>query len=322
MAPVAYASKERHRNELKQQRWAAALGVAAIGLIGFGCSDLADGGENCADLDIVPCDVIGVGGGQAEPNPAWDCIGETPTYDNIPPPQAPGVAYIVPILDFANPLLGGPPGLKIEVCIISDLNCMGPLPVPITEPDPMRPFLHQISFPIAPAPFQGYLKLTAPGYMDTAYYFGGPMIGDPLNEMMPQAIIGDTISMPRISSINEFYAQLSPDVRDTSTGLLALRVFNCKRERAENVTLALTNGEASNWALINNLPAANRQDNGMTPIPTDTQGVAGFANMKPTTAIVEGVTPDGLTRFGNQSFTVRANQLTFGEIRTDYAYGR
>lgn len=301
------------------------------------CTELDPDLDDCNSLGMEPCSRGGSAGdtgnagsssnggssGAPATNASWDCVGAPlPQYDL---PELPGVAYIVPIVDFANPGMP-PPGLKIDVCLITDLNCGQPITSvlpPITTVDEGG-LVHQIRLPTSPVPFQGFLRLTATDYMQTEYYFGGPMIGDPLNPEMPQVIIGEPISMPRLAFIDTFFARLSPNPRDTNSGILALRVLNCDRQRSADVVLDLTNASAAPFTLINNLPA-NDSDNPELPLPTDRGGVAGFANIRAMnggfTAIVEGELPDG-RRFGNNAWTIRPNQLTLAELRTDYGYGR
>ena len=295
--------------------------VATCLVTAMGCTPLDAGSDDYCRLSpgADPCIEEVPDSGNVVVDPEWSCVGEIPDHGL---PELPAVAYVVPIVDFANPLIA--PQVDIEICIITDLNCTTPvtdglvaagLP-PISQPDPMRPYLHQITLPYE---FEGYLQLTATGYLTTNYYFGGPMIGDPRNPAMPQLVVGETLPMPRVTSIDEFFSLLSSEPRDTSTGLLALRVLNCERERSARVRLNLltTDSGAAGWTLINNQPATDTD-----PIETDSRGVSGFANIRaPITALVEGTLPDG-RRYGGNGWAVRPNQLTVGEVRTDYTYGR
>jgi hypothetical protein len=309
------------QNGVGKGKWACAFGFVGLSAA-LGCTELDLGSDDYCSLSLgtEPCINDGTGGTVNPLNPptAWGCLGDAPDYTM---PDIPGMAYVVPIQDFANPLIT-PPMLKIDVCIASDLNCTTPvtsaLP-PITRPDPAQP-VYRIQLPTEPVPFEGYLRLTADGYIQTEYYFSGPMVGNPLNPDMPQVVIGQPITIPRVSSINEFFTRITPGaVRDENAGILALRVLNCDAQRSPNITLEL-NTDGVPFALANNQPVGPDSD-GSVP-RTDTRGVAGFVNVPAGgTAIVEAVLPDG-RRFGRNGLAVRPNQLTAGEIRTDYAYGR
>lgn len=294
------------------------LGWLALAALIFGCQSLDEGAYSYADC---------VGEGACDPAAdtrpeQWRCLPpsmpEPPTF----PDQLPGVAYIVPIVDFANPPT--PPGnLTISVCQILDTECERPLTPPNcvmpacvpppTNPDPARPYIFQVSLPFG---FTGFLKMEAMGYLTTEYYFGGPMRGNPAGGDMPQVIIGQEIPMVRDSVVEGFYTQLNVEPVPR-TGLLALRTLDCNGARAEGVRVEMLNEEATGWTLISDLPQSDDQS-----IPTDERGVTGFANIPPRGVVVEGIAPMG-DRYGQAGFVVKENQLTIGEIRFDQAtYGK
>jgi hypothetical protein len=239
-----------------------------------------------------------------------------------PGTTSPGVGYIVPIVDFANPP-AAPPNMTIVACQSGDLNCRFPGMPPIQAPDPavlalfpeaVRPAVLQITLPTG---FDGYLRITAMGYVQTEYYFGGPLIGG--MDGGP-GLVGEAIPVPRDNTVSDIFGSLRRE-RDTSRGLIALRTLNCLGQRAPNVTLDLLNTDAIGWTLISNAPASPQGQNDAF-IPTDIRGVAGFANIIPGAAVVEGHSPAGVP-YGQANFAVRANQLTIGEIRLGQAvYGR
>jgi hypothetical protein len=323
-------SKGVSKHEMGVRPWALAAAVCLPAMLG--CTELDFEDDNCVSLEMEPCNAGGGGSagtpnsggsaGAAAPDPNWACIGEPPPVHDLP--AIPGVAYVVPIVDFANPAIV--PDVKIDVCVITDFNCMSPITSrlpPIIQADPeARPYLWQITLPSQPMPFEGYLRLTATGYLTTDYHFGGPMIGNAENPAMPNIIVGQVIGMPRIAFIDDFFRQLSPESRNMAAGLLALRVLNCKNERSAGVELDLTNDTALGWSIQNNVPV-NDKLNPTASFPTDAQGIAGFANIvAPTNAIVEAVIPGSDQRYGYHAWPVRANQLTLAELRTDYSYGR
>lgn len=246
-------------------------------------------------------------------NGPWGCLEKPEEPLPVPPVPPEDFAYIIGIVDFANPPTP-PPGLEIKVCQINDFNCDNPLPVSITEPDPERPFVHQI---ILPYMFDGYLRLTAPGYIQNEYYFLAPILG---SRDGGQVIVGDPIGMPRIDTMDYFFDQFGGAARNPDQGTVALRVFDCDetypRTRAEGVRLELLtdNPTAIGFTILNGLPAANNP-----PFETDSRGVAGFGNLRPVSTIIRGMV-DG-EEFSRAAVTVRPNQLTQADLRYNDTYG-
>jgi hypothetical protein len=152
------------------------------------------------------------------------------------------------------------------------------------------------------------------------------MVGGPNGE---NVVYGEGLGLPTEQTVDSLFNQFGKGVaRAEGTGLLALRVSDCRNQlpetqvsrmsggvaRATGVKLSLGNTEAPGWTLIGGTPASD-----ITPIATDSRGVAGFANVDPRGVIIEAIAPNG-TPYGRTAVNVRPNQLTQANIRPDYSY--
>lgn len=290
------------------------------------CSELDPLDDTCLDFDGMRCNPS-MQEPDAEPpaanNGPWDCLGMTQPRQP-PDPRPMGIAFVVPIVDFAT--LMPVPDLIIRVCRDNDFDCTQPLPIVPSMPNPATPFVYQLGLPFG---FEGYLRLTAPGYIQSEYYFLGPLVGGPNGEPV---VYGDGIGLPTNDTIDDFFAAFGQGaVREAGRGLIGLRVYDCRNElpeaqlartqnqlrRASGVRLELVNAEARAWTLVGGRPAAAAP--GSDPLPTDNRGVAGFFNIEPMALIVEAIAPNGES-YGRTNVTVRPDQLTQANIRPNYFF--
>lgn len=292
------------------------------------CTELDPLDDTCLNVDGQTCDPMQTRQVDSGSSPVvagpWDCLGST--RPRMPPIQRPpGVAFVVPIVDFANPPTP-PRDLRILVCQDNDFDCTQPLPIPDMQPEGAPAYVHQLNLPFG---FEGYLRLTATGYIQSEYYFLGPVIGGPNGE---QVIYGDGIGLPRNDTIDNFFDQFGQGAaRQAGTGLVGLRVYDCRNESAEaqqartvnqlrratGVRLELVNSEARAWTLVGGRPAAPAPGN--PSLSTDDRGVAGFFNIQPMALIVQAIAPNG-ERYGQTNVTVRPDQLTQANIRPNYSF--
>jgi hypothetical protein len=290
--------------------WLATLGVTTLCTAGaLGCTELDPGDDNCVLYDN--CSTGSVGGSLTDPgsmDPAWTCLAETPT---APAPIAtrPPITYVVPIVDFANPPTR-PDGLVITVCQLNDQECANPVPASVTAVPNQPPAVVAITVPYG---FEGYFRMTATAYVPTEYIWGGPMLGTPDGSTTVQGI---AIPMLRETTMDGLFNDLLR-TRDTTAGVLAIRTIGCDGKSAADVDVKMDEpARGFGYTLINNTPVASDP-----PSPTDSRGVAGYANVSPGTASLRGYVDD--TNIGRTAFRVRANYLTVGEVRNDAGfYGR
>lgn len=318
----------------------------------------------CTELDPETDNCISVGTSNCEPPPVPDSGDEDPLFWCLPdgepefvPPETPSpfVNYVVAIIDanVPNPNVQLP-NLQIRACLDMDFNCSAPLPS-IVLPVPGAPAaLTSILVP-RNANVTMHLRLTADGYVESHYYFGGPMIGAPEpigsveNFTVPEALApalmaatgmtipagtvipvptvrGENLAMVRDSQIESFFQTIAQgEPRDTMAGIIALRMIDCNGDRAPGVSLdpRASIGDGFGFVLPqNNVPArTDVRDIAGPTVPGDGGG-AGFANVPRGGYLPVGVLEGGRTYGGLISFNVQPNVLTNGEVRPSYAYGR
>jgi hypothetical protein len=290
----------------------------------LGCTNLENGSDTYRSK-LVP----GAGGSSGSggttsqggsagnvPDPRWVCLDSPPAA--TPMPKAPTVAYIAPIVDYANPpnalttMTAAIAGLNVLVCSTTDYQCLHPIssagldggPMLVVA-DPMRPFIYKIDLPFNADVF---LRVNGPDYLQLEYYFGGPIIG---NQKGDPQIVGDAIPPLTISAVNDFLSRGGkPSPHDIKKGILAARTVDCNAQRAEGITVRRTGSDPGSFAYTLQANVPLFEDN----YPTDGRGVAGWANLEPGTFNVEGVLSDGRS-YGNVLVQIRANQITLIDIR-------
>ena len=307
-----------------------AIACAAV-LTNAACAKLDDTSTICSEdvdcrlrIPIVP----GPDGGDDGPDPTttpWGCL----TVPRVPPAAPPAVVFAMAVVDFNNPTdQAAIPELNVAVCQAMDFTCENPLnrpgsPVQVQMDIPDRPApLFAVGLPTA---IPLYLRMTAPGFLQTEYYFLNELVLNlegPGTAEMPPTVLGDTTTLPRDSKFDEFFQQVagSSTARDPMAGIVALRTFDCQGNRAAGVTLDIlsaTDGNEFSWVFSTGYPVRGTV--------TNRDGVAGFANLKPTlgaTIEIDGIAPDGTTRFGRVTLNVRPSGLSFAEVRPIGAYKR
>ena len=247
-------------------------GAAAATL---GCSDLASGSDRLQD----PL--------QDSRVPGWECLdGPAPTLPTGDPPQY--VAFVAPILDFANPP-NGVPDLSVSVCQIMDAECpptkvvgkaIGPTAfMTVLQGAAVTVPLYTI---VVPYRVEAYLRLTAPGYLRQEYYFGGPLIGTPGGDVMKlpdgtsaAVLQGLPLNLVKESDADYFASQLGVK-READQGIIAVRTVGCSGLPSAGVTLRLDPAEGLPFSYLSGFALASSDP----PRPTDENGLAGFANIE------------------------------------------
>jgi hypothetical protein len=242
-----------------------------------GCSDRK------LDMDdeiLVPEDT-----GVLEQPSRWDCPLQSIPEDEAVPDQ---VHYVVPIVDALRPD-STPPELEIQACLVLDGFCDEPVPSEVTKTDLTRPDLVRITLPYG---FDGYLRLTAPGYATTMYYLGLPLIGNgleqpPLPEFIDtltegmRSVPGRPIEMLRSNTLAQIHSDLGVPP-DPSVGTLMVRAVDCYGVLGDGVRFAL-DGTVIPWVMRNGL--ITRSDG---VLATDSSGMGGFLRVTPGVVRIDG----------------------------------
>jgi hypothetical protein len=323
------------------------IGLLPLLLGAVACSDMDPANDTFATVypDLVgsggsggngPSGDSGSGGsgGAAAPmvDPAaWDCLSNPM---NVTPAPMGRIKYQVVIVDFdTQPRVPMPvQGLVVEVC--ANTTCdrvlracdetVGEPTTPVQQcvivgPGPVQ---YTIDLPYG-LDYSG-LKLTAPGYVQMNYLFGGPMIGTP--EGSP-TVVGLPIPLLTNETRARVYQQVQVGEVDLANGTLAVRTLSCAREPAMPMPSAMpappqgqraaqiqieTERELPPPAVHWTLSPGNTFDDD-TPY-TDARGVAGILNVPPQTIRINAVLPNGQT-YGQTVLPVVANAVTLAELR-------
>ena len=316
----------------------------------MGCTELEPGEDTCISA-----------GRCTPPDDLFRCLpdGEPPFVPLSPPP--PLVNYIVPIVDSTvpNPAVALP-NLRIRVCLDSDQVCdpASPMALPaIVSPVPGQPAaVTSVLLPFVPMATL-HLRLSAMGYMDARYYFGGPLIGAPTPDnpeggdtfqfQVPEQaapllgvpagtsltipiVRGQPIAMIPLERLEQFFRDIAVgQTRDPNAGIIALRMIDCdmKRTPGVNLDMAAELGAAFGFVVqTNNVPVPSFPSDLAGPTVPGERGGAGFANLAPRNYSPVGVLPDGRTYGGLVGFNIAPNTITYGEVRPGsdegYPYGR
>ena len=302
--------------------------VASLAALSCACTSLASGSDTAEPLDSVVSD------------PLWSCLGQTPK----PLPSmlqdggaAPDYAvYAVPIFDFTVPL-AQIPGLVVQACLIGDPDCTTPAgtvfgPTPTKIPAGSGGSL--VTAPVYTVGMQygtnGYLRMNAPGYLQTEYYLGGPLVGGrdgamtdgaPVVKGLLPLVKGQPLTPIKELDADNLATAISV-TRIASDAILAVRTIDCNGNLAKGVTLSLNLPDHGlPFTYLSGQVLSTDQS-----LVTDVQGIAGFANVPLSTAFVnvsvEGIAPDG-THYGKINVTIRKGTFTGTEVRPDTGlYGR
>jgi hypothetical protein len=312
--------------------------MASLLLAVWGCSDMAPaddtytkvygaqpGGSGGGD------DPSGTGGnsGMAPDPVSWGCLGSAMPAPTLAPTR---ITYQVVIVDFdSQPLVPMPvPNLTVEVCTTSTCDrllpvCSSTTPAPTEQCARVavgaRPFLYLIDLPYALN--NGGLKLTATGYAQMNYIFGGPMVGTPEGEA---TVVGLTIPLLTIDARSRAYGQVQVPTVDPARGTLAVRTLNCLREPTTPPAMpAPPQGQRATGVRVEAVPeqppepaVAWRLSNGnqfsRNTLLTDARGVAGFLNAAPGSIEVKAVLSDD-TDYAGTVLPILPDVITLAELR-------
>ena len=219
------------------------------------------------------------------------------------------VQYTVPVVDFDTQLTTptAVPDVTTQVCINATCTpelprcngdvgqCWREYPGPI---DAVKVF----DFPYGLT--NVVLRLSAPGYVPTDYPMGGPIIGAPDGSL---SMRGVGIVLVKQETYAAIHGQVGT-VPDPLRGTLAVRVLDCRLQRAEGVEVSGYNADlrgATAFSLSNNnLATAAR-------LQTDQRGVVGFFNLPSQTVDVEVAT----WNISPVTLNIRPGTLTLAEMR-------
>lgn len=236
---------------------------------------------------------------------AWACLSSPIAIANRQPGP---VTYVVPVYDFTDHLQAPQtvPGLAIMAC--ASLDCAASDPGVSVSTDT---YIATLTFPFG---FDGWLKISAPGYVEVHYRLGGPMIGTPEGGL---TVYGLPVRLLKPSTLQFEYSSLGVATPNGGVGLLMARTLSCARDHMAGVALGtLTAGvqieSTDQTAAIAYAIAGNGV---FSPnLVSGDRGEVGLANVSLGSLDVRGVAPNDAT-YAAQETVVEADAITLIELR-------
>jgi len=239
----------------------------------------------------------------------WACLDESPPEPDEPDPNRDVVTFSVVVAD--DRTLQQIPEVSLRACSVNDRVCEAGIAQGTTLP-PASPGLPPAMTVQLPVQFQGFLRLTAPGYVLYDYYIGGPMLQDVI-ATQPFLLVSESYLLEIMQGLG-----VAAPSRSAGLGMLRVQVLDCNLDPAPGVELRLSDQDqpgdqltAQAWANQARIPVLNA--------PTDDEGIAGFIDLPTENFVFEAVV-NGRT-FGSRTFPISPNRLTTGTIRVNYDVG-
>jgi hypothetical protein len=309
---VSVALRELDRKRMKLRGRKANPGaVAAVAVLGSflcGCTSLASGADT--EEQLVP------------PDPQWACLDGAPSSLPLLDPVPKNIAFALPISDYRIVPPVPVPGLTVQACQIQDYDCATSVGL-VLSPMDSEVMLYGTTYSVPvypivmPYAIDAFIRITAPNYLQTEYYLGGPLLGARTDLIQDGTHVVVSLPVtPILAADADNLAQAVHITRKPNDAIVAMRTLDCMDQPAAGVTLSLS-VDGTPFTFLTGQPsfAAN--------LPTDATGLAGFANIAVpsgdnsfTNVTVEGTAPNGKP-YGRVNITVRAGQLTQGDIRPD-----
>jgi hypothetical protein len=267
--------------------------VVLVSLVGS-CTAL----ENGDDIHPLPegsdgPDMGASGALTSDPASPWSCVDEAEEERPSDPPQT--VIYTTPVVLWVNPAQAVP-GLSITACPKIDPQCDQPIVPRFQPPAPAPGAPPNFSIEL-PGGFLGYLILEAPGQVTERLYLDGPLT---------QSQTGGRILMIDVMTLGAVAASVGIAI-DPTQGLLVMRSHDCSGAVTGGAFFEIDNAGQS-YMLLDGQPT--RQ-----PLPTDRDGLGGFANVPPGGVVGRGLLADGVTEFGSASFVMLPQTITVADVR-------
>jgi len=282
------------------------FGAVTVGAaLSCGCTSLASGSDTAQEL--VPAD------------PHWACLTKTPEPFPLVAPVPKNVTFALPISDYRILPPVPVPNLIVKACQIQDYDCnqaVGLVLSPMNSPVQLYGTTYQVPvYPIVmPYAVDSFIRITAPNYLQTEYYLGGPLLGARDNTMMNGLPLVVALPVTPILAVDaDNLAKAVQITRNPNAAIIAMRTLDCLDQPAAGVTLSLS-VKGVPFTFLTGQPTFSSE-------PTNGTGLAGFANIEVSNdsfinVTVEGTAPNGVT-YGKVNVTIRGGQLTQGNIRPD-----
>jgi hypothetical protein len=267
--------------------------LSLVLLLCAGCTGL-ESGDDFRELPALPGDDVSgdLSADLSDTNP-WACVDDQPLPAPTTAPDQ--VTYTMPVVLWVNPA-EAVPELSITACPKIDTQCAQPI-VPrqrAVAANPDEPTSFSITLP---GGFLGYLILDAPGQPTERLYLDGPLLTSQTGGRILM------IDVPTLFTV----AQSVGIMIDPTLGLLVMRSHDCTGRVSGGAYFDIdTIGQS--YMLLDGQPTTQ-------PLPTDSEGLGGFANVAPGGVVGRGLLADGVTEFGSASFVMLPQTITIADVR-------
>ncbi len=226
-----------------------------------------------------------------EIDPVWACLGSV-----TEPEPDPTKTVSFPIgLVYA---IGGAPissDAVIDVCDKLDVNCTGDDP---KYPKGINPGADGVVQVEVPEGFDGFVRITDPGIVDSRVYVGRPLIEPP------------TVEQIQLLKPMEYtgLASLAMSEADPTRGSMIALAIDCNREAVSGVSFDVPSADdvAVPFYLINQAPVLPPN-----AIATDKDGFGGYFNLLPGGPVVKAFRAADDAYIGESSFQILANTISY-----------
>jgi hypothetical protein len=223
----------------------------------------------------------------------WRCLSQP-----VVPPSAPVFGGGVPRVIYSLQMVDLSSGaiyrsIKVRACPLTDVACANPLTDILTVNEQGR-----VDVPLFQN-FTGYLEITSDELVPQLFYLTEPLQPQTAPEF-PLAMVALTNLVPLVQLLN---VELQP-----TSGLIAIRIFDCQGDTAPGVNLATEQNDAVPWYFVGGLPSR-------TQTRTGPEGLAGFMNVAPGLAVFEATNEDDTLLGGLQSVVVRPGWMSSMYLR-------
>jgi hypothetical protein len=257
--------------------------VAAIAL---GCTEFEPGSDTLSFTGVDQLEPVAKG-------TDWRCLDQPPAQPTAPvfAGTAPRVIYSLQMVDLSSGAIYR--SIQVRACALTDVSCTNPLTDMLTVNEQGR-----VDVPLFQN-FTGYLEITSDELVPQLFYLTQPL--------QPQAEPEFPLAMVARTNLVPLVQLLGVNPQPTS-GMIALRIFDCQADTASGVTLSTEDGDVVPWYFVGGLPSGTQTETGP-------EGLAGFLNVPMGTAVFQAINPDGTLVGGLQSMAVRSGWMSSMYLR-------
>ncbi len=225
-------------------------------------------------------------------DPVWGCLGNV--VEPVPDPTK-KVTLSEQLTDTSQaPVTVA----TVDVCAKLDVDCTS------TDPDYPKGLMPDadgnVTFQVIQG-FDGFMRITATGYMDSRVFVGRPIVAQP------------SVKSVRLLEVSEYsiLAGAAKQVPNPMRGTAILYAVDCSGNAAAGVSFTSPDTDSSSqpFYLVNQFPTTPP-----TATATDVDGFGGIFNMPTGSSVATSLRASDQAFIGQSSFDVLANTISYVQI--------